>query len=68
MKQKKEKQEYGRAVACRLEINDYDYFVGIAKARGLRRSELLKQLILNFLNDLKEVEKEYEFVREGGQS
>ena len=59
MKQKEEKKEYGRAIACRLEMNDYNYFVGIAKARGLRRSELLKQLILNFLNDLKEVENEY---------
>ncbi len=60
MYQKDEKKEYGRAVACRLDIEDYNYFIEIAKVRKQRKSELLKQLILNFLNDLEEVDKEYE--------
>lgn len=59
MKQREEKKVYGRAVACRIPTEDYNSFIEIARARGLRKSELLKQLILNFLNDLKEVEKEY---------
>lgn len=59
MKQKEEKYEYGRAVACRLTVEDYDYFVGIAKARSMKRSELLEQIIIDSLNSFKKVEKEY---------
>ena len=59
MKQKEEKKEYGRAIACRLSIDDYDYFIKVAEARILTRSELLKQMIIECLNNLKEIEREY---------
>ena len=59
MKQKEEKKEYGRAIACRLSTDDYDYFIKVAEARRMKRSELLKQMIIECLNDLKEIEREY---------
>ena len=59
MKQKDEKEEYGRAIACRLNIEDYNYFIEIAEIRRLKKSKFLNQIIIEYLNDLKKVEKEY---------
>lgn len=52
--------DYGKNISLRISTDDYNYLMGVGKARKIRKSEMFRTAISGYISELKEIENTYD--------
>jgi len=51
--------DYGKNIALRISLSDYNYLMETGKARKIRKSAMFREAITSYILELKAIEQSY---------